>query len=63
MARTRRLIPCSSSFSPECQDHFVPFRVIFCRPASERRVTFILVAEADEIASFYRVNRGLTKKN
>ena len=44
------------SFSPECQDHFIPLRVIFCRPASVGRVTSIFILEADEIASFSRVN-------
>ena len=57
MARTRCLIPCFSSFFPECHDHFIPFRVIFCWPASERRVTFVLISEADEIALFSFINR------
>ena len=53
MARTKCLIPCFSSFSPECQYHFIPFRGISCRSASERGISFILIWEADENAFIF----------
>ena len=47
--------PCSFLFSPESQNGFIPFGVIF---RSERtKNTFILISEAGQIASLTRVYR------
>ena len=42
-------------FSPECQDHFISFRVLFV--SERRRISFILILEANEIAFIFRVDR------